>query len=182
MEPSGPDIGKWETGWEKNPLDSKYFYIKRNILDSLGNEIGSINFEFDGYENTFSKPKHLVFGLSLKPINNNFINQFDLDSVDSRKIRDSLFKKRIGTGAMLPYNKFQLISADNIHITMDIKEFFLGYSKSQYRGFRLMGTGAFIPNTKIRIITGDPYFDKIIMQSFFLFKTKKIVNIGTHIN
>lgn len=182
MEPSGIDSAKWEMGWKKDSFNLNFFYLKRPVKDSLGNNIGLISFEFDAKEKASGIPKYLIFGLSLDAVNNSFIKQFDIDSINSNRIRDSLLKKRVGTGIVLPYNRFYVIANDSIRMQMKITEFFMGYSSSKYRGFRMLGVGALKDGTKISIITGDVFFDKILKQSSFMLKTKKRVELQTRMN
>jgi hypothetical protein len=183
MEPSGPDSKNWEMGWKKDGLNIKYFYLNRPVNDSSGNEIGKLSMEFYGYEKRSAKPESFDFELRLGSTNNNFIERFDLDSLNSQKIRDSLYKEKVATSALLPYDRFYLIRGDHFSIPFRISEFFSWSLLLQKgRSFRMIGVGSFQDNDKIRFATGDAFLDKILNQSSFTFKTKNILNIGTRIN
>ncbi len=182
MQPSGVDSAKWEMARQKNGLDFRVISLTKQVNDSVGNPQGVISLEFSNHEKIYAKPQYLVFFLALTAKQDGFVQRFDLDSIRSRQIQDSLYKQGAATSVALPYSKIQMVTADSTYIPVKVSEFFMGYPRSAYRGFRLFTQKPVPENTQFRIITGDIFLDKVLKDSYFVVKKSTILNTHTHIN
>jgi hypothetical protein len=87
------------------------------------------------------------------------------------------------TGIELPVSGFYLLNtADSIYLPMKVSEFFMGYPPAKFRSFRMYSNGTFKDGDEVRIITGDAYLDSILKRSSFKFRTKRKVDLMTHLN
>lgn len=183
IEPTGNDESGWEKGWNKNALGLKEYQFKKMLKDSSNNDLGLITFEFFRNDKMFAKSVDFAIGLSLEAKQGDFMKKIDLDSLKSTVIRDSLEKDGHFTARQLPYKRFYLLNAaDSTRLPMAVSEFFMGYTPTKYRGFRMYSSGTFKEGDEVRIITGDAYLDGILKRSSFIFRTKKKVELMTHMN
>jgi len=165
--------------------DFKMIYNKFRVSGKAGDSIGSVTIS-----NGIGHP--LMMGPVVFPVipvggffqksdsrfilemtvncNDGYFMPLTIDSVDYKRIRDSLALRKIATKRLLNSDQCYMIVNDTLKVPLKTSEFFMGYAKSH--SYWMDANIRFRKVKTMRLVTGNPLLDSTLKGVTFKRKSR----------